>query len=67
MGILGRARKSPSNFRKLQKRLKPVFEELSRFQVFSRCFYDFLKFSEYIRKSSEVFGNLRKFSETVQK
>ena len=29
-------------------------------KVFSRCFYDFLKFSENLRKSSEVFGNLRK-------
>ena len=81
MEILGRARKSPANFRKLQKRLKPVFEELKRFmkllenfgnssKVFFRCFYDFLKFSENLRKSSEVFGNFRKFrktSETVQK
>ena len=25
-------------------------------------FYDFLKFSENLRKSSEVFGNIRKFS-----
>ena len=32
-------------------------------KVFSRCFYDFLKFSENLRKSSEVFGNPRKFSE----
>ena len=66
-GNFGKSSEISANFRKLQKRLKPVFEELSRFQVFSRCFYDFLKFSEYIRKSSEVFGNLRKFSETVQK
>ena len=47
--------------------LQLVFEELKRFmnllenfgnssKVFSRCFYDFLKFSE----SSEVFGKLRK-------
>ena len=39
-------------------------------KVFSRCFYDFLKFSENLRKSSDVFGNLRDFqktSETVQK
>ena len=32
-------------------------------KVFSRCFYDFLKFSETLRKSSEVLGNLRKVSE----
>ena len=32
-------------------------------KVFSRCFYYFSKFSENLRKSSEVFGNLRKFSE----
>ena len=32
-------------------------------KVIFRCFYDFLKFSENLRKSFEVFGNLRKFSE----
>ena len=32
-------------------------------KVIFRCFYDFLKFSENLRKSSEVFENLRKFSE----
>ena len=32
-------------------------------KVIFRCFYDFLKFSENLRKSSEVFGNPRKFSE----
>ena len=36
-------------------------------KVFFRCFYDFLKFLKNLRKSTEVFGNLRKFSETVQK
>ena len=66
--ILGRARRSQ---RKLRKRFKPAFEELKRFmkllknfgnssKVFSRCFYDFLKFSENLRKSSEVLGNLWK-------
>ena len=51
------------NFRKLRKRFKPVFEELKRFmkplenfgngsKVIFRCFYDFLKFSENLRKSS---------------
>ena len=34
-------------------------------KVFFRCFYDFLKFSENPRKSSEVFRNLRKFSENL--
>ena len=29
-------------------------------KVVFRCFNDFLKFSENLRKSSEVFGNLRK-------
>ena len=28
-------------------------------KVIFRCFHDFLKFSENLRKSSEVFGNLR--------
>ena len=32
-------------------------------KVFSRCFYNFLKFFENLRKSSDVFGNLREFSE----
>ena len=32
-------------------------------KVIFRCFYYFLKFSENLRKSSDVFGNLRKFSE----
>ena len=77
MEILGRAWKSP-RISELQKRFEHVLEELKRFmkllenfgnssKVFSRCYYDFLKFSENLRKSSEVFGNLRKFSETVQK
>ena len=32
-------------------------------KVIFRCFYAFLRFSENLRKSSEVFGNLQKFSE----
>ena len=54
-------------FPKTSETLQLVFEELKRFmnllenfgnssKVFSRCIYDFLKFSE----SSEVFGKLRK-------
>ena len=31
-------------------------------KVIFRCFYDFLKFSENLRKSSEVFENRRKIS-----
>ena len=73
-GNFGKSSEISAKFRKLQKRLKPVFEELKRFmkllenfgnssKVFSRCFYDMLKFSENIRESSEVFGNLLKFSE----
>ena len=35
-------------------------------KVIFRCFYDFLKFSENLRKSLEVFGNLRKrFSDVI--
>ena len=67
MEILGRARKSP-RISELRKRFKSVFEELKRFmkllenfgnssKVFSRCFYDFLKFSGNLRKFSENFGN----------
>ena len=45
-----------------------VFVNLQKFlenfgngsKVIFRCFYDFSKFSENLRKSSEVFGNLRK-------
>ena len=70
-GNFGKSSEISANFRKLQKRLKPVFEELKRFmkllenfgnssKVFSRCFNDLLKFSENIRKSSEIFGKLRK-------
>ena len=73
MEIFGKRSEISANFRKLQKRFKPVFEELRRFvkyvenfenssKMFSRCFYDFLNFSESLRKSSEVFGNLWKFS-----
>ena len=65
----------------IRKRFKPVFEELKQFmklleeignssKVLSRCFYDFLQFSEKLRKSSVVFGNhfgnFRKSSETDQ-
>ena len=35
-------------------------------KVIFRCFYHFLKFSENLRKSLEVFGNLRKrFSDVI--
>ena len=74
MEILGKSSEISANFQKLQKRFKPVFEELKRFRktlenfgnsskVFSRGFYDYLKFPENLRKSWEVFGNLRKISE----
>ena len=67
-GNFGKSSEISANFRKLRKRFKPVFEELKRFmkllenfgnslKVFSRCFYDFLKFSENLRKFSENFGN----------
>ena len=45
--IFGSVRKSSEIFRNGSK-------------VIFRCFYDFFKFSENLRKSSEVFGNLRK-------
>ena len=61
-GNFGKSSETSANFRKLRKRVKPVFEEHSSKVIF-RCFCDFLKFSENLRKSSEVFGNLRKFSE----
>ena len=35
-------------------------------KVFSRCFYDFLKFSENLRKCSEIFRTFQKTSEIVQ-
>ena len=67
-GNFGKTSEISANFRKLRKRFKPVFEELKRFikllenfgkssKVFSRCFYDFLKFSENLRKFSEIFRN----------
>ena len=61
MEIFGRARKSPEIFGK-------TLENSSK--VFCRCFYDFFKLSENLRKSSEVFEifeNFWKTSETVQK
>ena len=77
-GNFGKSSEISANFRKLRKRFKPVFEELTRFlkllenfghssKVFSRCFYDFLKFSENLRKSSEAFGNLRKIFGKLRK
>ena len=91
-GNFGKSSEISANFRKLRKRFKPVFEELKRFikllenfgnssNVFSRCFYDFLKFSEIfgsVRRFSENFGNgskvifrcsydILKFSENLRK
>ena len=45
--MFGNLRKSSQNFGNGSK-------------VIFRCFYDFLKFSENLWKSSEVFGNIRK-------
>ena len=70
-GNFGKSSEISANFRKLWKRFKPVFEEHKRFlkllenfgnssKVFSRCFYDFLKFSENLRKCSEIIGNFWK-------
>ena len=67
------------SFRKLRKRFKPVFEELKRFmkllenfgnssKVFSRCFYDFLKFSENLCnwKFPDVIENVRNGSHELK-
>ena len=71
----GKSSEISVNFRKLRKRFKPVFGEPKRFmkllenfadssKVFSRCFYDFF---QIFVKSSDIFGSVRKTSETVQK
>ena len=70
MEILGRARKSPrisENFGNASNPFLRSLNDLWNFwnfgnssKVFSRCFYDFFKFSENLRKSSEIFGKLRK-------
>ena len=79
-GDFGKSSETSSNFRKLLKRFKPVFEEHKRFmkllknfgnssKVFSRCFYDFFNFPKIfgnLRKCSEILGNFRKTLETVQ-
>ena len=57
MKILENLWQSSETFGKLRKQFKSVFQ----------CFYDFLKFSENLRKSLKVFENFRKTSETVQK
>ena len=44
-------------------RLLENFGNSSR--LFSRCFCDFFNFSENLRKCSEVFGNIRKYSEIL--
>ena len=61
----GKSSEISANFQKLRKRFKPVFEELKWFmklsenfgnssKVIFRCFDDFLKLLENLRKSSEV-------------
>ena len=74
-------RKLRKRFKPVFEALKRFMKLLENFgnssKVSSRCFYDFLKFSGKsseifvsVRKTSEVFGNLRKFrktSETVKK
>ena len=77
-GSFGKSSEISTNFQKLRKCFKPVFEELKQFikllenfgnssKVFSRCFYDFLKFSENLQKCSEIFGNFRKFFGKLRK
>ena len=53
MKILGNLWQSSETFGNLRKQFKSVFHR----------FYDFLKFSENLRESSEAFGNLWEFSE----
>ena len=70
-GNVGKSSEISANFRKFRERFKPVLEELKPFmkllenfgngsKVIFRCFYNFLKFSENLRKCSENFGKLRK-------
>ena len=73
-GNFGKGSEISANFRKLKKSFEPVFDKLKCFMkrlenfgngsknIF-RYFYDFLKFSENLQKSSEMLGNLRKLSE----
>ena len=56
MEIFGRARKFPEIFGK-------TLENSSK--VFSRCFYDFLKLSENLPKSSEIFGKFGNGSKVI--
>ena len=56
MKILENPWQSSETFGKPRKQFKGVFQ----------CFYDFFKFWENLRKSSEVFGNLRKVSENFE-
>ena len=89
-GNFGKSSIISVNFRKLQKRFKPVFDELKRFMkllenfgngskvilrctfepfpMFSNSFVNRLSFGfpKILRKTSEVFGNLRKFSENFE-
>ena len=53
MKILENLSRSSETFENLRKQFKSVFHR----------FYDFLKFSENLRQSSEAFGNLRRRSE----
>ena len=77
-GNFGKSSEISANFRKLEKRFKAVFEELKRFmkllenfgnssKVFPDDFIKILKFSENLRKSSETFGSVRKYSEIFRK
>ena len=77
-GNFGKGSEISANFGKLRKCFKPVSEEHKRFmkllgnfgnssKVFFRCFYDFFKFSENLRKCSKIIGNFQKTSEMVQK
>ena len=67
----GKSSEISANFRKLRKRFKPVFEELLKtiYETFGKlrkqlkCFPNVFMFFLNFPKSSEVFGNLRKFSE----
>ena len=71
MAILESARKSPQISKNAGNTSKPFLENFGKlrkqFKSIFQIIYDFLKFLENLRKSSEAFGNLRKTSQMVQK
>ena len=64
--VFGKHRKFSENFGNHRK-CSEIFEIFGNgSKVIFRYFYDFLKFSKNLQKSSDVFGNLRKqFSDVI--